>query len=150
MLDCERPALGPIAGVSWSARGNCILLTRGNTSAQEILPLIQPFQTELETALTTTTCPIKQICEDKPWSRIVLDGIDTHHGAWLPYDGPDRLITGDEILNELWEHNPCLEGVILRETPRWLCDPDTLQTKRHSSVVLTLESEEDHRRIFNQ
>jgi hypothetical protein len=123
---------------------------RNDITAQDLLPKLLPFQTELENALTTITCSIKQMCEDKPWARLVLDGVDTHPGAWLPYDNTDRILTGEEILAELYDHNPSLQNVAFKEDPRRLCAPDTLRTKSHSSIVLTLESEEDHRRLLNQ
>jgi hypothetical protein len=46
------------------------------------------------------------------------------------------------ILNTLYADNPWFENIKLKEQPRWLCRPDHIGNKKHSSIVLTLEDQD--------
>jgi hypothetical protein len=54
----------------------------------------------------------------------------------------------EHILNTLKTDNPWLTDIKLKEELRWLCGYDTINTKRHSSLVITLDNESAQKSIL--
>jgi hypothetical protein len=54
----------------------------------------------------------------------------------------------NHILTTLKTDNPWLADIKLKEEPRWLCRRDTINTKRHSSLVITLDDKSTQKSIL--
>jgi hypothetical protein len=67
------------------------------------------------THLTKHPIQIKAISEDKPWPRIVIDGVDTGISTWDENPSP-HLMT--HILNTLHANNPWFANIRSKEEPR--------------------------------
>jgi hypothetical protein len=95
--------------------------------------------------LTKKSQQIKSVNEDKPWPRIVIDGVDTGIQTWDDNLYPYSM---NHILTILKTDNPWLADIKIKEEPRWLCGCDTINTKRHSSLVITLDNESTQKSIL--
>jgi hypothetical protein len=100
-----------IAGVTWSLAGNCILLTREGHLATDL----KPHAMSISHFLTEHPIPIKDISKDKPWPRIIIDGVDTGISTW---DENPSLHPMTHILNTLHADNPWFANIKLKEEPR--------------------------------
>jgi hypothetical protein len=104
------------------------------------------LQTESIThLLTKKSQQIKSINEDKPWPCIVIDSVDTGIQTWDDNPSPYSM---NHILTTLKTDNPWLTDIKLKEEPRWLCRHDTINSKRHSSLVITLDDEPTQKLIL--
>jgi hypothetical protein len=121
-----------IAGITWSLTGNCILMVREGHTATDL----NPHAESVAHLLMKKAQQIKSINEDKPWPCIVIDSIDTGIQTWDENLSPYSM---NHILTTLKTDNPSLTDIKLKEEPRWLCGHDTINTKRHSSLVITLK-----------
>jgi hypothetical protein len=77
-----------IAGVTWSLAGNCILLTHKGHLASDL----KPHAMSISQFLTKHPIPIKDISEDKPWPRVVIDGVDTGISTWDENPSPHPMM----------------------------------------------------------
>jgi hypothetical protein len=97
--------------------------------------------------LTKHPIPIKDISEDKPWPRIVIDGVDTGIFTWDENPSPHLIA---HILNTLHTDNPWFANIKIKEEPRWLCSPNQIGNKKHSSLVITLENPESFKELIER
>jgi hypothetical protein len=106
----------------------------------------KPYTESIAHLLTRKTQQIKTINNDKPWPCIVIDGVDMGIQTWDENPSPYSM---EHILNTQKTDNPWLSDIKLKEEPRWLCGHDTINTKRHSSLVITLDNESAQKSILN-
>jgi hypothetical protein len=121
-----------IARVTWSLAGNCILLAHKRHSATDL----EPYANSLSHLLTECPIQVKAISEDKPWPQVVINGVDTGISPWDDNPSPHPMT---HILNTLHTDNPWFTSIKIKEEPRWLCGPESIGSKKHSSIVLTLD-----------
>jgi hypothetical protein len=118
-----------ISGITWSLTGNCILMVHEGHTATNL----KPYAESITHLLTKKTQQIKTVNEDKPWPRVVIDGVDMGIQTWDDNPSPYSI---EHILNMLKTDNPWFTDIKLKEEPRWICGRDTINTKRHSSLVI--------------
>jgi hypothetical protein len=106
---------------------------------------LKPHAESIAHLLMKKAQQIKSVNEDKPWPHIVIDGVDTGIQTW---DDNPSSYSMSHILTTLKTDNPWLADIKLKEEPRWLCGRDTINTKRHSSLVITLDDEPTQKTIL--
>jgi hypothetical protein len=117
-----------ISGITWSLAGNCILLVcKGHTATN--LKLLAGSITHL---LTKQPQQINSISEDKPWPQVVIDGVYT---GILPWDETPSPHSMEHILDTIHTDNPWFENIKLKKLPRWICGHESINTKKHSSLI---------------
>jgi hypothetical protein len=107
---------------------------------------LKPYAESIGHLLTNKTQQIKTVNEDKPWPCIVIDSVDTGIQTWDNNPSPYSM---EHILNTLKTDNPWFTDLKLKEEPRWICGCDTINTKRHSSLVITLDEESAQKTMLN-
>jgi hypothetical protein len=116
------------------------MVCKGHTATD-----LKPYAESIAYLLTKKTQQIKVVNKDKPWPCIVIDGVDTGIQTWDDNPSPYSM---EHILNTLKTDNPWLTDIKLKEEPRWLCGCNTINTKRHSSLVTTLDDDFEHKFVF--
>lgn len=127
-----------VVGVKFNAKGNCIAIAHPDTSVKKLATHVHKFAKVVAGDSTVKAHP------DTKWTRVVLNRVDTgrsHMG---------RPWTREELTEEF---NQALiyEGITsMAGQPRWMAHPDVLQTKNHSSVVITLQSQDDADKLLHE
>ena len=129
-----------IIAVKWNDKGNCIVITHPDYNATDL----EPFGNTIATAITGAIDIECTATPDRKWHRVILNGVDTGKSD-IDEDIELSHFQGrhpNDILKELQTYNPSIATVSITEA-RWLTRPETLREKSHSSVILTVSSQED-------
>ena len=129
-----------IIAVKWNDKGNCIAISHPDFTAMDLVP----FGNTIAAAITGQNNIECTTTLDKKWHCIILNGVDTGKTD-INEDIELTQFQGhrpEEILKELQTNNPSLATTTIMEA-RWLTCPENLREKAHSSVILTVSSQED-------
>jgi hypothetical protein len=55
----------------------------------------------------------------------------------------------EHILDTIHADNPWFKKIKLKELPRWICGYESVNTKKHLSLVLTLKSKSSQKELLN-
>ncbi|KAI6015728.1 hypothetical protein PISMIDRAFT_93675, partial [Pisolithus microcarpus 441] len=131
-----------VVAVKWNDKGNCIVIAHPAFTAEDLLPYNEEIAKSL---LDRRALDGWSARPDKKWYRVLIHGVDTGKS-----DVDDIQDLNDfqgrpasELEDELLSQNPFMAGVHLMEPPRWIAHPDTLRQKVHSSIILTVSSQEE-------
>lgn len=132
-----------VVAIKWNDKGNCIVIAHPSFTAEDLLP----HEGVIGAALLGDSTREFTAVPDKKWHRILLNGVDTGK-ADLDTDDVMEMDQfegrqGQGIQHELKAVNPCLANVNFTENPRWLTRPEILRQKMHSTVILTVSSQEE-------
>lgn len=120
-----------IVAAKYNLSGNCIINTRRDQNAEELNRFAHLFQDVL-----TAGGPVKTLV-DKPWHKVQIDGVLARkHTGCKPFSSED-------LLAELYMNNPETLKMSLTNPPYWMCAAFALETQTYSSVVISLDNEED-------
>jgi hypothetical protein len=131
-----------ISRITWSLARNYILLVCEGHTVIDLKPLTKSI-THL---LTKQPQQINSISEDKLWPQVVIDGVAT---GILPWDKTPSPHSMEHILDTICTDNPWFENIKLKELLRWICGHKSINTKKHSSLVLMLKSESSQKELLN-
>ena len=129
-----------IIAVKWNDKGNCVVISHPNFTAADLEPHGNIIAAAI-TGMNDITC-IASL--DKKWHRVILNGVDTGKSD-IDEDIELSNFQGrqsNDILKELQANNPSMATIHTTEA-RWLTRPEKLREKSHSSIVLTVSSQED-------
>jgi hypothetical protein len=134
----ERLGVAPrVAGVTYSAAGNIVAITRSPHTSQDLLPhalaIAQAILGE------QVRCVGRQ---DVPWFRVQVNTVPVR------YQGD--IMTPEFVAHELrWAlgDQNFLSPEMMAMNPRWMCSPSELAKKNHASVVFSFLKEEHARRF---
>ncbi|KAI6135891.1 Endonuclease/exonuclease/phosphatase [Pisolithus thermaeus] len=128
--------------VKWNDKGNCIVIAHPSFTAEDLLPYNEDIAKSLldHRALDGWTAR-----PDKKWHRVLIHGVDTSKSDIDDIQDLNdfRGHSASELEDELLTQNPFMAGIHLMEPPRWIAHPETLRQKMHSSIVLTVSSQEE-------
>ncbi|KAL4073002.1 hypothetical protein V8B97DRAFT_2037313, partial [Scleroderma yunnanense] len=144
MVDAINTALHPemdvrTIRVKWNNKGNCIVITNPQFTTDDLLPFYHPLGPIIADNSTYKAIP------DKEWHQVLLNGVDTGKSDiddemdGLHFQGQDTA----SIMMELKANNPCMANVTFLKHPCWIAHLETLSTKMHSSVILTVSLQEE-------
>ena len=129
-----------IITVKWNDKGNCITISHPDFTASDLAP----FGNTIAAIITGQDNIECTAILDRKWHRIIMNGVDTGKTD-IDEDIELTQFQGrrpEEILKELQTNNPSLATTTITEA-RWLTHPENLREKTHSSVILTVSSQED-------
>ena len=129
-----------IIAVKWNDKGNCIAISHPDFTATDLVP----FGNTIAAVITGQDDIECTATPDRKWHRIILNGVDTGKTD-IDEDIELTQFQGrhpEEILKELQTNNPSLATTTITEA-RWLTRPENLHEKTHSSVILTVSSQEE-------
>ena len=129
-----------VIAVKWNDKGNCIAISHPDYTATDLVP----FGNIIAAVITGQNDIECSATPDQKWHRVILNGVDTGR---MDIDEDIELTQfqgrrPEEILKELQTNNPSLATTTITEA-RWLTRPENLREKTHSSVILTVSSQED-------
>lgn len=127
-----------VVGIKFNAKGNCIAIAHPDTPVEKLITHVNRFASVVAGKSTVNAHP------DTKWTQVVLNRVDT--GQLFM----GRPWTREELAEEF---NRALssEGITsMIGQPRWMAHADVLNTKRHASVVITLQSQEDADRLSQE
>lgn len=125
-----------VSAIIWNRLDNCIVLSRTDEDAA----LFQRHSELIAKELTTSNDRTFVAHPDRPWQRVVLDGVATGHDF---LENTAVTTPMDEIIDELRDDNPAFRNIELKDAAKWMCTPSVLSGKMHSTIVLSLGSEAD-------
>lgn len=125
-----------VNGIKWNTKGNCIVITHPNYTADDLLPFKDAFADLIVGNSNYSATP------DKEWFRILLNSVDTGKSD------TEELMefkpqTGAEVLYEMKTNNPSVHNITFKVEPLWMAKPETLKHKYHSTMLLTVSSQEE-------
>jgi hypothetical protein len=126
-----------VAGVTYTAAGNVVVIARPPHTAQDLLP----HSSTIAAAIlgSGTDCVGRQ---DLPWFRVQVNTVP------VQYQG--EVMSPDQVFQEIkWSlgDQDTLTSDKMASAPRWMCSPSELAKKNHASVVFSFSKEEDARKF---
>ncbi|HEX3641308.1 MAG TPA: hypothetical protein VHV10_08460 [Ktedonobacteraceae bacterium] len=122
-----------VAGVTYTAAGNIVVIARPPHTATDLLPYVDPIGAAiLGSEAECVGLP------DLPWYRVQVNTVPVH------YQG--NVMAPEDVLHELhWSlgDSSFLTPRMMASAPRWMCSPAELAKKNHASVVFSFWKEED-------
>lgn len=127
-----------IVGVKFNAKGNCVAIAHPDTPVERLVMHINKFAKIVAGNSSVNAHP------DTKWAHVVLNRVDTGQS----YAG--RIWTCKELDKE-FKRALASEGITsMIGQPRWMAHMEVLKTKHHTSVVITLQSQEDADRLSKE
>jgi hypothetical protein len=126
-----------VAGVTYTAAGNIVIIARPPHTAQDLLPLSEGIGQVI--LGDQAECRGR---EDLPWFRVQVNTVPVY------YQG--EVVSPEAVLDELrWAlgDGDFLSPSMMATSPRWMCAPTELAKKNHASVVFSFLREEDAQRF---
>lgn len=126
-----------VAGVTYTAAGNIVVIARPPHTAKDLLPYSD--------GIAKVILGDSAVCEgreDHPWFRVQVNTVP----VW--YQG--QIMHPEAVFEELkWAlgDDHALSSDIMAAPPRWMCAPTELENKNHASVVFSFYKEEDAQRF---
>lgn len=126
-----------VAGVTYTAAGNIVLIARPPHTAQDLLP----HASSIAAAILGdgARCVGRR---DVPWFRVQVNTVPVHY--------ENQVMSPDQVFQEIkWSlgDQDFPNSDIMASAPRWMCSPSELAKKNHASVVFSFSKEEDARRF---
>ncbi|KAG2748257.1 hypothetical protein P692DRAFT_201866437 [Suillus brevipes Sb2] len=125
-----------VNGVKWNTKGNCIVITHPDYTADDLLPFKDAFADLIVGNSNYSAAP------DKEWFRVLLNSVDTGKS-----DAEDVMEfeprTGAEVIYEMKTNNPSVRNINFKTEPSWMAKPENLEHKYHSTMLLTVSSQEE-------
>ncbi|KAJ7840182.1 hypothetical protein B0H14DRAFT_2587578 [Mycena olivaceomarginata] len=120
-----------VVSIKWTHNGNCILCTRIDQNAADLLTHYPKFEDVLAPGRQT------KATRDTKWIMIQVDGVPT--GA---FDRIPTLYTSATLHEELMAMNPAYGKLTIMQGPRWTRAPEEIARQRQSSIVFAVEDTE--------
>ncbi|KAF7975490.1 hypothetical protein HWV62_9407 [Athelia sp. TMB] len=127
-----------VVSVTWNKNGNCIVFTRQDQAAAELLK----FQDRFVDLVAKGNPAIAR--EDKKWYKIQVDGVRT--GA---FDAIPNIYSPNTLHAELSANNPIYANLKLTQMPRWMRTREELCLIAHSSMNFAVEDKEQYEHLIN-
>lgn len=124
-----------VVSVKWNASGNCILFTRADQTAQELVKYAKTFQQLIGQGRPTEARP------DQRWYKIQVNDIRTGSFSGPP-GSPPTVYTAEMVHKELCDNNPYYAKLDFIQKPRWMRREEDLMHTVRSSVVFAITNEE--------
>jgi hypothetical protein len=124
----KAPPTLKVAEVSLNPRGNIVILTRDNCTAEGVMK----HKEAIEKAVKETDTKAKAIQSTEHWHKLLVHGIDIHS---FP-DGDEGM---GRLRDEIETYNPSIQ---LMNNPRYLTRPEKRRDKSRSSVVIAIQCKE--------
>ncbi|KAJ7862235.1 Endonuclease/exonuclease/phosphatase, partial [Mycena olivaceomarginata] len=123
----------------WTYNGHCVVLTRADQSAAELIKFQHLF--------TDAIAPGHQTKAglDIPWVKIKIDGIRT--GA---YDRVPTIHSEEALHRELSDKNPIYNELKIVQAPRWMRSKEEVASIAHSSIVFAVEDSEQAQHLLRE
>ncbi|KAG2159084.1 Endonuclease/exonuclease/phosphatase, partial [Suillus bovinus] len=125
-----------VNGIKWNNKGNCIVITHPDYTADDLLPFKDAFADLVVGNSNYSATP------DKEWFRVLLNSVDTGKS-----DAEDMMEfeprTGAEVIYEMKTNNPSVRSINFKAEPSWMAKPETLEHKYHSTMLLTVSSQDE-------
>ncbi|KAJ6492978.1 hypothetical protein C8R45DRAFT_787973, partial [Mycena sanguinolenta] len=128
-----------VVSIKWTHNGNCVLFTRADQSAAELLKLPQAFE--------DVVAPGHRIKagQDTKWLKIQVDGVPT--GA---FDRIPTIYDQETIHEEFKVKNPTYAGLKITQFPRWMRAREEIARQPKSSVVFAVENTEQAESLLRE
>ncbi|KZT63362.1 hypothetical protein DAEQUDRAFT_770695 [Daedalea quercina L-15889] len=127
-----------VVNIKFNAQNNCIIFTRADQSAGELIAFAPAF---VDFFVGTRETRIRT---DEKWHKVQLNGVLTHN------DQTGTIATPQEIENKLQTVNPDYAKMAVHDHPRWMRHRGDLGTTMYSSVVLALKTQADAEHLVNR
>ncbi|KAI5899138.1 uncharacterized protein SCHCODRAFT_01048102, partial [Schizophyllum commune H4-8] len=137
LRDIVDPAKVQVAGTKWNPQGNCIVVTRQDQLASDLIEHVPKFAELVGQGMEV----IPRLTAK--WRRLMIHDVRTGlFDEFMP-----GLHTPDQIKSELLS-NPVFSTLkSLAEEPRWLRRPQDIVTPR-STIIFAVTSEEEYKKLL--
>ncbi|KAJ7263808.1 hypothetical protein C8J57DRAFT_1183273 [Mycena rebaudengoi] len=126
-----------VVSTKWNGNGNCVVFTRADQTAKELLKFKDLFVDLIARDHQTA------VSEDLKLLKIQVNGLRT---GW--FDTIPGLYTPDLIHQELRKNNPAFAKLNLVLPARWMRSAEELKVQMYSSIVFAIEDNEEARHLL--